>query len=111
MIAHYPGLYWDTHGEEATVIENDGKTLRMVVRGAEFTGTEFDDFEPSVARDDPALASFTLDRGSLCSYVLECDMPLPGLSGNEILDGSLHMRLELGEPRQDTRGCTRRVIC
>jgi hypothetical protein len=104
MIARYPARYRVGHGEEATVIENDSKTLRMVVRGVEFTGAAFDDFEPSIAHDGLVLASFTIDRGSLCSYMLECDVPLPIMSGNEILDGSLHRRLELGKPRQDTRG-------
>ena len=104
MIARYPALYQDTHGEEATVIENDSKTLRMVVRGVEFTGTMFDDFESSIAQDDPALASFTLYHGSLCSCGIECDLPLPVTFGNETLDGLLHMRLELGGPRQDERG-------
>jgi hypothetical protein len=28
-------------------------------------------------------------------------MPLPVMSGNEILDGALHVRLELGSPRQN----------
>ena len=60
MITRYLALYRDAHGEEATVIENDGKTLRMVVRGVEFTGTMFDDFEPSIAQDDPDLASIFL---------------------------------------------------
>ncbi len=69
MITRYPALYRDAHGEEATVIENDGKTLRMVVRGVEFTGTMFDDFEPSIAQDDPDLAPFSLYCGSLCSCI------------------------------------------
>jgi hypothetical protein len=60
MIARYPALYRDALGEEKTVIENDGKKLRMIVRGVEFTGTMFDDFEPSIIDDDPALASFRL---------------------------------------------------
>ncbi len=60
MIARNPAVYRDAHGEEATVIENDGKMLRMVVRGVEFTGTRFEDFEPSITQYDPAVASFLL---------------------------------------------------
>jgi Family of unknown function (DUF6304) len=104
MIARYPALYRDAHGEEATLIENDGKTLRMVVRGVEFTGRMFDDFEPSIAQDDPALVPFSLYCGSLCSYVIECDIPLPVAFGDETLDGRLHVRLDLGNPRQGTTG-------
>jgi hypothetical protein len=104
MIARYPALYRDVHGEVATVKENDGKTLQMVVRGVVFTGTMFDDFEPTIAQDDPALASFSLYCNSLCSCVIECDMPLPVIFGAETLEGLLHMRLELGDPRQSARG-------
>jgi hypothetical protein len=39
MIARYPALFRDAHSEMVTVIENDGRTLRMVVRGVEFMGT------------------------------------------------------------------------
>lgn len=104
MITRYLALYRDAHGEEATVIENDGKTLRMVVRGVEFTGTMFDDFEPSIAQDDPDLAPFSLYCGSLCSCIIECDIPLPVAFGDEVLDGLLHVHLELGDPRLDKRG-------
>jgi hypothetical protein len=104
MIARYPALYRDVHGEEAMVIENDGKTLQMVVRGVVFTGTMFDDFEPTIAQDDPALASFSLYCNSLCSCVIECDMPLPVIFGTETLEELLHMHLELGDPRQNARG-------
>jgi len=97
MIARYPALYRDAHGEEATVIENDGKTLRMVVRGVEFTGTMFDDFEPSIARDDPVLASFTLHFGMLCACAIECEMPLPIKSGEELIEGQLRIHLGLRE--------------
>ena len=34
----YPARYHDALGEEQTIIENDGKQLRMVVRGVEFVG-------------------------------------------------------------------------
>jgi hypothetical protein len=71
----------------------------MVVRGVEFTGTSLEDFEPSISGSDSALSSFSFYGGALCSCVIECDMPLPIAFGDEVLDGLLHMHLELGEPR------------
>jgi hypothetical protein len=52
MIARSPALCRDARGEEATIIENDGRTLRAHVRGVEFTGALFDDVESSRAHDD-----------------------------------------------------------
>ena len=46
MKPEYPARYIDEHGEEETIIRNDGKTLRMRVRGVEFSGMRFEDFEP-----------------------------------------------------------------
>lgn len=99
MRAIYPATYHDRQGEEATTIANDGKTLRMVVRGVEFTGESFDFFEHCLDPGDPALASFSLHGRDLCSCVIECDMPMQVAVGNETLDSNLHMRLDLGDPR------------
>lgn len=99
MIAQYPAIYEDAHGAEQATIENDGKLLRMVIRGVEFQSTEFDDFEPTLERTDPRLAWFAFDHGYLCSYRLECTMSLPVVVGHEIIGARLLAQLELGEPR------------
>jgi hypothetical protein len=46
MLIRYPAPYQDASSQEVTGIENDGKTLRMVVRGVEFAGETFDLFQP-----------------------------------------------------------------
>ena len=49
MMATYPAIYSDANSEENTGIENDGQTLRMVVRGVEFVSKpfgSFDDLQP-----------------------------------------------------------------
>jgi hypothetical protein len=38
MIHSYPARYQDAQGEEHTIIENNGKRLRMVVRGVGLLG-------------------------------------------------------------------------
>jgi Family of unknown function (DUF6304) len=97
MRAAYPATYRDRFGEEATTIENDGKTLRMVVRGVGFTGEMLDDFEPSCDPSDPRMASFTLIYGMLTDCLIECDIPIPVVFGEETLPGLLHVRLPLGD--------------
>lgn len=99
MVQSYPARYQDAQGEEHTIIENDGKQLRMMVRSVEFVGADFDGLEPTLDPADPRLASFTLYRGSLCACHLECVMPLPVVVGQELITGQLQVYLELGHPR------------
>lgn len=97
----YPARYQDAWGEEQTIIENDGKRLRMIVRGVEFLGTDFDSLQPTPDQADLDLTSFTLYYGSLCACLLECVMPLPVMVGGELKAGQLMMRLQLGYPRPE----------
>ncbi len=99
MHAEYPATYRDAHGEERTIIENDGKELRMLLRGVEFVGNYFDDFEPKLDLADPHLASFTFGYGMLCGHFLECTIPLPVVSGGDVVDAQLLMQLDRGYPR------------
>ena len=41
MVTQYPAIYRDEFGEETVTIENDGKTLSLVLRGREFKGKNF----------------------------------------------------------------------
>ncbi len=92
--AIYPAHYIDQHGEESTIIANDGTTLSMVVRGVEFRGRWFDDFEPMAGID---ASCFLLNRGELCA----CDITVPVISGSEEFPGMLHAHLDLGQPGLD----------
>ncbi len=55
----YPAVYRDRFGEVATILFNDGKELRMKLRGVEFTGRMLDDWEPGAHADAARLPSFT----------------------------------------------------
>ncbi len=99
MLVTYPAKYHDRFGEEATTVENDGTTLRMVVRGVEFTGRMFDDWEPSTPLPNRQLTNFPLNRGELCSYALDCEIPVAFVRTNQTTQATLHVHLELGEPR------------
>ncbi len=97
MLTSYPATYRDRLGEVTTTILNDGRMLRIVIRGVEFAGSSFDLFGPTAELDDAQLALFTLNQGSLCSYVIECDMPLSVAFGDEVVEGLLHVGFELGD--------------
>ena len=94
----YPACYRDRFGEVATTLYNDGKQLRMSLRGVEFTGGSLDDWEPAAHADATLLQSFTfmLSGRELCEYTLEFDMPIPVVFQTERLQGTLHVLLTLG---------------
>jgi hypothetical protein len=98
MIATYPARYEDVHRKERTAIENDGKYLRMVVRGVPFQGSQLDDFEPMIDPSDPRMATFTIDHGLLWAYQLSFVMPLAMLNGEQTVTGRLRVQLMLGLP-------------
>ena len=106
MVSVYPAQYHDAQGDEQTQIENDGKQLRFMARGATFIGDDFDLFEPTLSPSDPRLASFTFNRSELCAYRLEWVMPLPVVVERDVVAGRLWAQLELGSPRPDG---TRRI--
>jgi hypothetical protein len=99
MHATYPTKYRDKHGEEVTSIRNDGKTLSMVVRGVEFQGSDLDSFEPVGSQASSEWSSFTFQLECLCSCVIEAEIPMPVVDGDRIVEGSLAVHLELGDPK------------
>ena len=58
MNEEYPARYSDPNGAEETILRNDGKTLRIRLRGVEFSGSMFDDFEPDAETESSKLLSF-----------------------------------------------------
>ena len=98
MTVRYAARYTDRSGSEVTSIANDGATLSMAVRGLEFRGPDFDSLGPAGDPDPARLASFTLQQGSLCSCVIEADIPVPVATPEGTEEGVLAVRLELGNP-------------
>jgi hypothetical protein len=97
VIAVYPATYADAHGAIAAAIENDGHTLRVVLDGVLFTGTDLDGLEPAA----PA-PRFTLASGSLCACTLALEMPVGVLTPAGEVAARLGVSLRLGRP--DARG-------
>lgn len=108
-MAIYPAVYRDAHGEEQTVIENDGQTLRMAVRGVGFVSIpfgSFDDFAP-VVENTADISTFRFGSfGGLIAAALSFDMPIPIVAGTAIVDGVLHITIDLeeavGRPKDNT---------
>jgi uncharacterized protein DUF6304 len=102
MLAIYQGRYCDRNGEEAITIENDGKRLRTIIRGVEFTGVKPDALEPSLDPASPAPNPFTLHRWTpdtalLCGYSIDYAVPIPLVHHDEVAEGTLLVHVELGE--------------
>jgi len=94
----YPAIYRDAHGEEHTVIENDGQTLRMIVRGIEFVSKAFGSFEFLTAqnRDEAISAGFALDRyDDLLAATIIYEMPLMVIVRHEEILGTLTVQVDL----------------
>ena len=97
-MVHYPTEYSDVHGTRTTIIENDGHTLRMMLRGIEFSGIDFHSFEAPAVSDPSQLESFPLFLNGLCSYTLECTIPIMVVDGRNTLPAGLRVHVERGKP-------------
>lgn len=100
-IERYPARYQDARGIEPTTIANDGETLRLVVRGVEWTGRDFDGLEAAPGASPAQLARFTLAAGSLCQCELAFDLPLVVVDTGGDTPATLSVELRLGRPRPD----------
>lgn len=96
--ASYPAAYRDARGEEQIVIENDGQTLRMVVRGVEFISTpfgSFDGFTP-MAQEEVLQAGFALNRHhNLIAATLIFEVPMSIVAGMETVPSTLTVQIDL----------------
>lgn len=101
----YPAVYRDRHGEEHTVLRNDGKNLAMTVRGVEFTGQALDDFEPATGTDPVLLNLFTFNQHStdtmeLCDFEIVYTMSILMVAHGQDTTGILTVQLVLGAPTE-----------
>ena len=113
MTAHYQAIYRDKFGEEQTVIENDGQTLRMVARGVELVADDPDSFSLVGMPAAESLARLPLYFGNICSYTLSFDIPIHIVKNEGIADGLLRLQYDMGGPRGDgtvNRGLEREDI-
>ena len=98
----YQTRYSDAHGEETTVISNDGQTLRMVLRGVEFSGSDFEDFEPAEFTLAERLTGFEFDHQWLCSCRFQCEIPIRIHGKGAEAPGLLFGDIKLGAPESHT---------
>jgi len=105
----YPARYRDQHGEEATVIQNDGKSLRMTVRGITFVGFSFDTLDPECGADAARSAFFEFDHHALSACVIEWQMDIPMVQGGECNTAELWGSIELGSDKPGVGGVDLRL--
>jgi len=98
MIASYPAQYKDEFGTESTVIINNGKMMKMSLRGVEFPGDNFHSFGISPATDDSKRKFFNLFENNLCGYFLDCQIPVVLVSEDEVLQTLLQVHVKCGKP-------------
>ncbi len=101
--AIYPGQYRDAVGTEDVLIRNDGKTLRVRIRGIELAGDSFDMLEPVEDAGRAEAAGFRLCLGDLCACELSCELPIPITPPDATVRGVLRMHLVLGVPDHRNR--------
>lgn len=91
----YPAKYTDNKGEFETTIRNDWKTLRMNLRGVEFSGSSFDYFRPDENELEENLRTFSLDKyKQLSNFKLECEIPVKMLENNKDSEAVLRIYFE-----------------
>jgi hypothetical protein len=103
MSEAYAAVYEDARGRESTVIHNDGRLLRLNLRGIDFEGRDFDGLSPAHGSSEDASLLFTLQHGDLCACKLEWSMPLRLEHDGVEVPGVLSVTLELGEPLPNGR--------
>ena len=110
MLASYPTEYQDRFGKETTIIENDGKTLQMIVRGVEFSGGSFDSLDPPDTVGKPAPESFSFFLGSLCACKIRCDVPIWVVDNTNTIQSTLRIHLDLGEFNESRGALSREIL-
>ncbi len=100
LMIHSEFVYKDHLGEISGTMSNDGKEVRVILEGWEFSGREFDDLEPKKTETLPS--RFKLHYNSLCHCEFEFKMPVLVNHKNELIQSELSVVVKLGKP--DDRG-------
>lgn len=83
MDVYYQGIYQDQYGEETIVIHNDGKLMRMTVRGVELVTDDFFDTLINKQESSPTSPIALLRSTNSYWWVLTCAIPVPVVMGND----------------------------
>jgi hypothetical protein len=90
--------YTDVNGTINTIMFNDGENLSVTLRGINFSGDDFDSLSPAEGSNEDLLKHFKFCHGDLCSCTMECEIEIPVQANDDLIDGSLIIVLELGNP-------------
>lgn len=93
----YQANYKDSFGEEKTSIYNDGKDLRMNLRGVDLIGSELDWRFPEGAPESMIRKKFNIFQGYLCSYSLDFGIPIQLVEAGKTHQVILSVHSEYGQ--------------
>lgn len=99
IIDTYAARYCDARGVEQTIIRNDSSTLSMELRGVQFTGSDFEAFEPDQKATSNQLAEFSLHHNSLCSCRVECEISVTISVEGRVRPATLFVDLTIGDAK------------
>lgn len=102
MIGKYSAFYSDVHGKIPAIIENDGENLKLLVDGAEFTGSDFDLLEPV---GSVSSTRFVLNSGTLSSFSLEFLMPIKVIIDGKTCEGDLEILFNIDDKQESVKIC------
>ncbi len=106
MLVSYPTKYRDRFGEEAIIIENDGKMLRTRIRGIELAGDDFKNLQSRIDMNSSRPTNVPIYHvevdspnpytwSVLHSCTLECEIPIPVVTSDGLVIGLLRAHIEL----------------
>jgi hypothetical protein len=101
MHGRFPAIYRDQLGEESTELVIDGQELRIVVRGTEFAGLDFDMLRPVPGSGAIGSAELKLHEGNLIPYEIEFTIPISVVVDNKAEACALQIAIEV--PRREGR--------
>jgi hypothetical protein len=99
MLITYPAQYTDEFGTEATIIINNGSSLKMTLRGVDFSGKDFHSFKIQSTINDKN-SKFNLFADELCGYFIDCQIPILIVHNDEESQALLYVYIEYGRPAE-----------
>ena len=97
----YPAQYKDRFGTESTIIIDDNRSIKLTLRGIEFSGGYFSLSVVSGANPD-LTKPFYFFEDELCAYSLDFELPIIVINKGKEIETKLRTRMECGQPIEST---------
>jgi len=101
MSITYPAQYKDQLGTESTIIIDDNRSIKLSLRGVEFSGAYFSLSVASETNQD-LTKFFHFFEDELCGYSLDFELPIIATSMGKEIETKLRIKMECGQPVEAT---------